>query len=89
MSQGMVPCMVEGRRCSKSVLGAAGTSGELKTKGYNLVTVTVWWPHDGVQIPTALVTSGSEVLVPLMNLSNESIKIGVEKVIAILDEADC
>eukprot|EP00920_Eleutheroschizon_duboscqi_P018316 GHVT01043697.1.p1 GENE.GHVT01043697.1~~GHVT01043697.1.p1 ORF type:complete len:188 (-),score=2.73 GHVT01043697.1:55-618(-) len=85
MSHGVVPCTVESRELSPTpILGV-----HVKTHTpINLVTETVWWPSAGIQIPPALVNNSEEIMVPFTNLSNVPLTMGVNSVIALLDEAD-
>eukprot|EP00918_Siedleckia_nematoides_P093763 GHVU01205837.1.p1 GENE.GHVU01205837.1~~GHVU01205837.1.p1 ORF type:complete len:132 (+),score=5.83 GHVU01205837.1:2-397(+) len=57
-----------------------------QTASPGLVTETVWWPPEGVQIPPALVNDGEVVMVPCTNLSTQPLVMGVSRVIAILEE---
>eukprot|EP00918_Siedleckia_nematoides_P102145 GHVU01223202.1.p1 GENE.GHVU01223202.1~~GHVU01223202.1.p1 ORF type:complete len:190 (-),score=8.47 GHVU01223202.1:407-976(-) len=85
MSHGVVPCTVENREPPPGpVLGVF----KKKTASPGLVTETVWWPPEGIQIPPALVNNGQEVMVPCINLSTQPLVMGVSRVIAILDEAE-
>eukprot|EP00918_Siedleckia_nematoides_P075522 GHVU01165301.1.p1 GENE.GHVU01165301.1~~GHVU01165301.1.p1 ORF type:complete len:221 (-),score=14.00 GHVU01165301.1:210-797(-) len=82
MSQGMVPCDVEERKTGVRAAEMANTSNkQADGDSTGLVTDTVWWPPEGVQVPTALVNR-KEVLVPLMNMSSEAVEVGVRRVIA-------
>ena len=85
MSHGVVACKIESRETQCS--SGSSKAQAITHQAAGLVTETVWWPPAGVQAPTALVNTGGNVLVPLTNKSNNPLVVGVNRIIAILDEA--
>jgi hypothetical protein len=52
-----------------------------------VITNKILWTSAEVDVPTVLVHSGSEVMVPVLNKGHQPVTLGVEKALVTLDEA--